>query len=121
MTTENEPKLPGLPTIDVNEYGGKKDGERQAMNRRLFMQLLAFSAPAGVDPARIGEAAKGLLESKKVDGVVYADTMNPRGLALLTWSEDPAHFVRAVRPLFGEGPLATVEMRHDFGMIGRAY
>src|SRR5262245_57657601 len=34
---EIESKQPGLPAIDTNEYGGKRDGERQAMNRRLFM------------------------------------------------------------------------------------
>ena len=26
----------GLPEVDVIEYGGKRNGERQAMNRRLF-------------------------------------------------------------------------------------
>src|SRR5437763_1303746 len=37
---------PGLPTIDVQEYGGRRDGERQRMDRRLFMQLLVFDAKA---------------------------------------------------------------------------
>src|SRR4051812_26275248 len=40
-----EDRASGLPTIDVNEYGGKKDGERQKANRRLFMQLLVFELP----------------------------------------------------------------------------
>ena len=39
----------GLPPIDVNEYGGKKDGVKQAMNRRLFMQLLVFRVPTGTE------------------------------------------------------------------------
>lgn len=121
MTTANEPKPPGLPTIDVNEYGGKKEGERQAMNRRLYMQLLVFCAPAGVDPSRVAAETAAALAAKKIGGVVYADTMNPRGLGLLTWSEDPAHFVRAVRPLFAEGALAGVELRDDFAMFGRSY
>ena len=46
-----EAKQPGLPTIDVNDYGGKKDGIRQSMNRRLFMQLIVFELPH--DSARI--------------------------------------------------------------------
>ena len=37
-----EARAPGLIEIDTNEYGGKKDGVRQAMDRRLFMQLLVF-------------------------------------------------------------------------------
>ena len=115
-------KQPGLPTIDVREYGGKRDGERQSMDRRLFMQLLVFDAPPSGRGA--GEAAgqiAELLRQRRVAGVVYADTMSPRGLGLLTWNEDPSHFVRAVRPLFAQEPLATVALRPDFAMIGRTY
>ena len=123
MSTPSEPEtkqpgLPGLPPIDVNEYGGKKDGERQAMNRRLFMQLLVFDAPAGEAADEIGKDVEAQLRRNAVAGVVYADASNPRGLGLLTWSEDPAHFVQAVRPLFTAGlaaqggPAAAV---HDAG------
>jgi Chlorite dismutase len=115
-------KQPGLPTIDVREYGGKRDGERQSMDRRLFMQLLVFDAPPSARGA--GEAAgqiAELLRQRRVAGVLYADTMSPRGLGLLTWNEDPSHFVRAVRPLFAQEPLATVALRQDFAMIGRTY
>jgi hypothetical protein len=56
-----------------------------------------------------------------VPAVVYADTMSPRGLGLLTWSDDPAHFVRAVRPLFAEDALAHVTLRPELAMIGRTY
>jgi chlorite dismutase len=123
MTTPNQPehKLGGLPTIDINEYGGKKEGERQAMNRRLFMQLLVFDVPEG-DPADDASALLGkLLHQRNIPGVVYADANQPRGVGLLTWSEDPAHFVRAVRPLFTEGSLRRVVMRPSFTMIGRTY
>ena len=47
--------------------------------------------------------------------------MSPRGVGLLTWNEDPAHFVRAVRPIFATEPLARVEQRPTYGMIGRSY
>jgi hypothetical protein len=115
------PKAPGLPTIDVNEYGGKKDGERQAMNRRLFMQLLVFDVPEGGDAGETGRDLAGLLRDHQIPGVVYADTMQPRGLGLLTWNEDPAHFVKAVRPLFTQGSLRKAVMRPAFAMIGRTY
>ena len=111
----------GLPPIDVNEYGGKKDGERQKLNRRLFMQLLVFDVAKGEGANGVGATLAGQLAEKKIPGVVYADTMSPRGLGLLTWSEDPAHFVTNVRPLFGHAKLLGVEHRHDFAMIGRAY
>jgi hypothetical protein len=120
----------GLPPIDVNEYGGKKDGVKQAMNRRLFMQLLVFRVPAGSQPVSggpksapdaIAAEVTSILRSRKIPAVVYADAMDPRSLGLLTWSEDPTHFVTNVRPLFSEAPLSHVELRPDFGMLGRTY
>jgi chlorite dismutase len=114
-------KQPGLPEIDVNEYGGKRDGVRQSMNRRLFMQLLVFDAPVGTAADELARKTADLLRERRVAGVVYADAMGPRGVGLLTWSEDPAHFVRAVRPLFAAEALARVELRPDYGMIGRSY
>src|SRR5882672_7448814 len=68
----------GLPTIDVNEYGGKRGGERQAMNRRLFMQFLAFTAPSGADGQDLAARVVGLVRERAIKAVVYADLMNPR-------------------------------------------
>lgn len=117
-----EAEAKGLPQIDVNEYGGKKDGVKQAMNRRLFMQLLVFRVPVGSRSSdAVASEVVSTLRTRKIAGVVYADAMDPRSLGLLTWSEDPATFVQKVRPLFDEGPLANVELRDDFGMIGRTY
>jgi chlorite dismutase len=110
----------GLPAIDVNEYGGKKDGTKQSMNRRLFMQLLVFRAHEGPADAA-ATALLASLRAKKVPGVVYADTQDPRSVGLLTWGEDPSTFVKNVRPLFNEGALARVQLRDDFAMIGRTY
>ena len=131
MSEANAPEAKGLPTIDVNEYGGKKDGVKQAMNRRLFMQLLVFRTPAGAGtqinggtkstPDAVSAELLKRLRERKIPGVVYADTMDPHSLGLLTWSEDPARFVRDVRPLFSESFLAGVELREDFGMLGRTY
>ncbi|UJR80292.1 chlorite dismutase family protein [Sandaracinus amylolyticus] len=115
---------PGLPEIDVREYGGKRDGERQVMDRRLFMQLLVFDVPADRDlpsPADVQrELARALIDAG-VPHVLYADTNSPSGLALLTWSEDPAHFVDRVRPVFHEGTRRRLVQRHDHTMIGRTY
>ncbi len=126
MTDASTPEAKGLPTIDVNEYGGKKDGVKQSMNRRLFMQLLVFRTPpasggAKMSPDALGGELLKTLRERKIPGVVYADTMDPRSLGLLTWSEDPARFVRDVRPLFSEPLLSDVELRNDFAMIGRTY
>ncbi len=112
---------PGLPEIDVNEYGGKKDGVRQSMDRRLFMQLLVYDCPPGMDAAEPTEALCAALASSGVPGVVYEDMNAPHGLALLTWSDDPAHFVQNVRPLFRAPELRVLLPRPDWTMIGRSY
>lgn len=131
MSEANAPEAKGLPAIDVNEYGGKRDGVKQSMNRRLFMQLLVFRTPrpSGNEPAggassgadAVGAQLLATLRERKIPGVVYADAMDPRSIALLTWSEDPARFVRDVRPLFSEPFLSHVELREDYGMLGRTY
>jgi chlorite dismutase len=116
MSEEPVRREPGLPTIDVNEYGGKREGVRQAMNRRLFMELLVFDVDGNAD--REAEAVAGRLRSARVASVVYADTVDPASLGVLTWSEDPAHFVRAVRPQLQHERLRP---RRDFAMLGRSY
>ncbi|MFK7990320.1 MAG: chlorite dismutase family protein [Sandaracinaceae bacterium] len=112
---------PGLPDIDVNEYGGKRDGERQAMDRRLFMQLLVLDCPRDVDPEDAAQALIRGLEEKEVPGVVYEDANAPLGFGLLTWSDDPTHFVKNVRPVFRDPILRALVPRHDATMIGRTY
>ena len=114
MTEER--REPGLPTIDVNEYGGKREGARQAMDRRLFMQLLVFEVRG--EPDHEAKELASRLRHAHVPSVVYADTMDPRSIGLLTWSEQPSHFVHHVRPHVQSERLVP---RLDFGMIGRTY
>ena len=119
MSDDSARREPGLPTIDVNEYGGKRDGVRQSLASRLFMQLLVFEVDeaAGTSERQAGELA-GRLRTARVPSVVYADTMDPRSLGVLTWGEDPAHFVKHVRPHLQSSALRP---RRDYAMIGRTY
>ena len=112
-------KAPGLAAIDVNEYGGKKDGERQMLDRRLFMQLLVFTAED--DPARSARQLADKLLEHRVPAIVYDDANDPRGVALLTWSDDPAHFVTRVRHVLADESLRTLRLQPDFTMLGRTY
>jgi hypothetical protein len=112
---------PGLPTIDVNEYGGKREGVRQALNRRLFMQLLVLDAPPGRSGDALGRQLGDACERAKVSAVVYADAMSPQGVGLLTWSESPEHFVGPVRGLFADDSLIGAVLRPGYAMIGRTY
>lgn len=112
---------PGLPEVDVREHGGKKDGERQVMDRRLFMQLLVFDCPADRDPEESIGALTKALAAARVASVVYDDLDAPLGVGLLTWGDDPAHFVKNVRPLFRSRELRALVLRPDYTMIGRTY
>jgi chlorite dismutase len=111
----------GPPTIDTREKGAPKDGEPQRMDRRLFMQLLVFQVPPGVSVAANQEALLAAVKEAGVPAVIYADANDPRGIALLTFSEDPALFVDAVRPLFEAEPLRDWVLRPELTMIGRTY
>jgi len=135
MSETHAPEAKGLPVIDTAEYGGKKEGVRQTTHRRLFMQLVVFRVPAGVpstitaatsqeasgSPDSIADALVAMLRERGIAGVVYADAADPRSVGLVTWSEDPSHFIRKVRPLFAEPLLASVELRDDYAMLGRTY
>jgi hypothetical protein len=93
----------------------------QAMNRRLFMQLLVFDCDPKHGSVASIAALSQELEQRGVPAVVYEDLNNPFAIGLLTWSEDPEHFVRSVRPCFSAGLAATLKLKPEFTMIGRTY
>lgn len=107
--------------VDVSERGADVDGKPQVMDRRLFMQLLGVRAPVGRNPEAVGDALADAVTAAGVPSVVYDDVNDPRGFALLTWSEDPDHFVSKVRPLFGRMDLRDVPLRPEMAMMGRTY
>ncbi|PWT84863.1 MAG: hypothetical protein C5B57_04035, partial [Blastocatellia bacterium] len=49
------------------------------------------------------------------------DMNDPRGVALLTLSEDPAFFLDRVRPLLLDAPFASLVQKPEFTMVGRTY
>jgi chlorite dismutase len=115
----NTEREPGLPAIDVLEHGGKREGARQALDRRLFVQLLVVDAAE-----HASDAARHLgacCSRAGIPAVIYADTMSPRGIGLLTWSESPSHFVEGVRKVFEDERLARLAPRRESSMIGRTY
>jgi chlorite dismutase len=85
------------------------------------MQLLVFTCSAELAPIEAVERLRGLLGERGVSAVIYEDVNDPRGLGLVTWSEDPAHFVKAVRRVLNDPGLRGLALRHDFSMLGRTY
>jgi len=108
-----------LPDIDVRERGAERDGQPQIMDRRLYMQFLAFDLPGASGETTVRGLTSALSE-RRIASVVYDDVNDPRGIGLLTWSEDPAHFVTAVRPVVSDAKLGLTQ-RPEMTMLGRTY
>jgi Chlorite dismutase len=100
---------------DLSEKGGLKDGQPQRSDDRLFMQLLAFGGCAD------SSAVAAHIERTGVEGVVYEDVNDPRGIAILTLTRTPETFVERVRPALNDGPCAALAQKSEFTMLGRTY
>jgi chlorite dismutase len=100
---------------DLSEKGGIKNGQPQRSDERLFMQLLAFGGCAAARPLADALASSG------VSGVLYEDVNDPRGIALLTFGQDPAAFVDRVRPLLNAPPFGALVQKPEYTMLGRTY
>jgi hypothetical protein len=109
-----------LPTIDVAERAGERTGNPQVLNSRLFMQLLVFTSdqPGSSSAAHLlGE----VLQTQQIPAVIYEDVNDPRGIGVLTWSEDPAHFITRLRPALQTLDRTGMRQRREFSMLGRTY
>lgn len=91
------------------------------MDRRLFMQLLVFRIAEEADGNGLVDELAKALEARGVPYVLYEDANDPRGIGLLTWSEDPALFVEDVRPVLGDRAFRALRLRPEMTMIGRTY
>jgi len=100
---------------DLSEKGGAKNGQPQRSDQRLFMQLLAFGGCA--DTAPVAE----VLARSGITGALYQDVNDPRGIAILTLTEDPRAFVERLRPVLNAGPFAGLTQKHEYTMLGRTY
>jgi len=100
---------------DLSEKGGMKDGQPQRSDTRLFMQFLALGGCTETAP--LADA----LARAKMDGVLYEDVNDPRGVGLVTFSDTPAYFLDRVRPVLNEPPFAALAQKPEYTMLGRTY
>ena len=101
--------------IDISEKGRSQDGRVISLDRRLYMQFLAFG---GVhDPAKYGE----LLSKAGVPGVVYEDLNDPYGIGVLTFSENPDDFLTKVHTLLRTPPFTDLQPKPEYTLLGRTY
>src|SRR4029079_17887817 len=100
---------------DLSERGGMKNGQPQRSDARLFMQFLAFGGCADATPLA------DHLSRAKIAGVLYEDVNDPRGIGLLTFSEDPDFFIDRVRPVLNGPGFSTLVQKQEYTMLGRHY
>lgn len=117
MTAPSPESVP----VDVRERGAPKGEAPQYLDRRLFMQLLAFERSSELGEAQAVRLLGSRLEAAGIASVLYQDVNHPRGLALLTMSESPADFVTKTRPACADPELAGLRPRPELSMLGRSY
>ena len=108
------------PALDVSEHGAARDGQPQVLDRRLFMQLLVFDTPPQSSSKQLIAAIGEKFVEHKVGSVIYEAVSDPRAIGVLTFSEDPAVFVTAVRPVLAD-PAFGLTLQPSFSMLGRTY
>jgi chlorite dismutase len=97
--------------LDVREHGANQ----QTFDRRLFMQLQVYTGCADTKPIIAA------LEASHAECVLYLDACDPRGIGILTVTEDPTFFVSGLRELLGAPPFVDLTRRAEFAMLGRTY
>ena len=103
------------PALELRERGGAKDGVPQFSDRRLFMQLTAFSGCH--DPHTLISGLTGC----GVDCVLYEELNDPTGVAVLAMSEDPNRLIAGLRRELSGGAFAALKPKPEFSMLGRTY
>ena len=105
---------PSAP-LDLREKGGTKDGVQQTSDRRLFMQLTAFTG------CRDSHKLLGALGGTGVDCVLYEELNDPTGVAVLAMSDDPALLMGKLRRELNTGAFAGLTVKPELAMLGRTY
>jgi chlorite dismutase len=100
---------------ELHERGLNSDGSKQTLNRRLFMQLQVFG------DCKREERLVSDFKQSGLEGVVYRDVSDPRGVGILAVSEDPLCFVTRLRELLKTEPFLELTQKREYTMLGRSY
>lgn len=111
----SQPAPEAVPALDLRERGGMKDGQPQLSDKRLFMQLTAFTGCRDAQPLINGLIGCG------VDCVLYEEVNDPTGVAVLAMTENPELFVTKLRRDLASGPFKDLKVKQEFSMLGRTY
>lgn len=110
-----------IPPVELRERGNDASGQPILLDRRLFMQLLAFECEAGLAPKDAVRILGSALCENNVGSVIYEDVNHPKGIAVLVYTENPEDFVHKLRPIHQSAALNGLSPRPSFSMLGRTY
>ncbi|MDG2125680.1 MAG: chlorite dismutase family protein, partial [Verrucomicrobiales bacterium] len=102
---------------DLRDRGMPKHGLPQLTDKRLYVQLQVYTGAGAEETGAAIEA----IRATGLDAVVYADANDPRGIAVLTLTEDPEVMAGKARVLLGGEPFAKLKHRPELTMVGRTY
>jgi len=106
---------PKVEKPDLAEIGAPRDGAPQRCERRLFVQLLAYTGCR--DSAALAEP----LRETGLDAVIYEDVHDPLGVAVACCTEDPGDLVEKLRPAVQRSRFSDLTPRPELTMLGRTY
>ena len=101
-------------SVDLSEKGMLK-GQPISLDRRLFMKFTAFNGCESEQDAAQALAGTG------VEGALYVDASDPRGIGIMAIAEDPEFFATTLRDTFNGPPFAGMAHKDEFDMLGRTY
>lgn len=104
-----------VENVDITEKGRSPSGEVLTSTRRLYMQFLAFG------DVKDTQALTWALESAHIEGAMYADINDPRGVGLVTYSESADFFVEDLRDFLARSPFSDLTPKPEYTMLGRTY
>jgi len=102
--------------VDLRERGKNADGHTIYHDSRLYMQLLIYTE-VKYDPSPLCEE----LDETGFCGVLYSSLHDPKGIGLLTISEDPGFFANELKTYLRSSRFGNFQCRTDWTMIGRTY
>ena len=104
-----------MTPIDLSEKGRDAAGKTISMNRRLFVQLLAYGHSFNTS------GLISALNQSSLRGALYLDVNDPQGVALVTAHEDPTFFTTELREFLNNPPFNTLQAKPEYTMLGRTY
>jgi hypothetical protein len=100
--------------IDLSEKGRGPEGQPVTLDRRLFMQFMAF---------RNGNRDFLAQQFEKISAqaVLYQDLNDAQGIGVMAYCEDPGYIVDQLHPILNAPELQQMTFKEEFTMLGRTY